>query len=344
MPLVRVITSRHENLEKNRIYRLIVRSHSFSLNSDDPLDTTLSLKLPPNLMNSVEVKLDKNKNFYLTFLFLTDEDSEIFSVDLESIDLPVSVLYGKIQAILDPDFELTEEMQDTPGFNNLTEEDFKSEEDFLAAIEQFVNAFPSLLKGGFGKGYSILHSSIDLAKNSLKSGFNQLKRLTEPLGKDNKTQKTLPFDDSDKIPLELIENQLYINKIIINYVDSKFNPNQITDIQLQNELTIPTNKKMKKVILFLHSFLLDWTVWKPYLHEFYPDYRVIAYDLRGHGASEIHKKDYKIKDYISDFVDFLEVLEIDRPPIELTLVTHSFTGLFLLHALDNKKYQPESLQ
>lgn len=71
-----------------------------------------------------------------------------------------------------------------------------------------------------------------------------------------------------------------------------------------------------KPLLLLHGFPDDLTVWKymiPLLHE--SGYRVIAFDQRGFGESDMLTKqsDYQIDQIVSDIPVLLESLNIDEP-------------------------------
>lgn len=70
-----------------------------------------------------------------------------------------------------------------------------------------------------------------------------------------------------------------------------------------------------KPLLLLHGFPDDFTIWKkmtPLLIE--AGYRVIAFDLRGFGESEIppNKHDYLIENIVSDIPALLEYLELNE--------------------------------
>jgi pimeloyl-ACP methyl ester carboxylesterase len=57
-------------------------------------------------------------------------------------------------------------------------------------------------------------------------------------------------------------------------------------------------------------------------------FRVTAYDLRGHGYSDVPARGYTSVDQAADTIAIMDALEIDRA----TLVGHSFGGVIALHA------------
>lgn len=327
MPLVRVLRSSHEKLKHNQVYRIIIRSHSFAfrkaIHNNDPLVTLLSLKIFPDEIEILKIIKEK-KNAYLNFQFKTK--AKIFSIDLESIDLPVEILYEKIKHFIAPNSSNNNDLQE------LINDESDKAEAFLQALELFVSS-------SYQRIWNNVKKSAIFLQSSLKIGFNQVKEITGLLNTDRKD--SLSFSMSNRLPLDLIENKFLINGLVLNVVDSK--RHSLEEMPNNQDLLVSKKVKNQKVIIFIHSIILNWKIWKPYMLEFYPNYRVIAYDLRGHGSSEIHKKDYKIKDYMNDFFELINVLKIDRSPIELTIITHSLTGLFVLHALQNTKKIPQSL-
>lgn len=77
-----------------------------------------------------------------------------------------------------------------------------------------------------------------------------------------------------------------------------------------------------KVLLFLHglgSTLKDWDFQVPF---FSKNFRVIAVDLRGHGATVMTDKNYGVDFMTKDIKQFLDVLKIDKA----TLIGFSMGG------------------
>ena len=69
------------------------------------------------------------------------------------------------------------------------------------------------------------------------------------------------------------------------------------------------------VLLLVHGFPLDHTMWKPQLAELAKDARVIAPDLRGFGGSLINDHTVLMEQYADDLAGLLDQLEIDQPVV-----------------------------
>ncbi|MBW9141360.1 MAG: alpha/beta hydrolase [Candidatus Aramenus sp.] len=92
-----------------------------------------------------------------------------------------------------------------------------------------------------------------------------------------------------------------------------------------------------KPIVFVHHLAGSYKSWKFISYQFAKDYKVIVYDLRGHGRSSVLPMPYLIEDHSKDLKGLLEYLEV-RDPI---VVGHSIGTLI---ALDfSLKNSPEKL-
>jgi pimeloyl-ACP methyl ester carboxylesterase len=100
---------------------------------------------------------------------------------------------------------------------------------------------------------------------------------------------------------------------------------------------IETNLKEleKPIMLFIPPFGADIYFYNFFYIYFTKQYRIIAYDQRGHGGSEHHKNDnYKFSEYINDLNSFLDIKIQDNTNQQpLTILISSFTGLMVLHNL-----------
>ncbi|HEY0982484.1 MULTISPECIES: alpha/beta fold hydrolase [unclassified Schlesneria] len=67
------------------------------------------------------------------------------------------------------------------------------------------------------------------------------------------------------------------------------------------------------VLLLVHGFPLDHTMWKAQIDEFSKTHRVIAPDLRGFGGSDGHLYSVSMAQFADDLADLLEGLNADRP-------------------------------
>lgn len=95
------------------------------------------------------------------------------------------------------------------------------------------------------------------------------------------------------------------------------------------------------VIIFIHGFPLNKNTWNLQLDALKSTYRVIAYDIRGHGDSDSGPNDFSINLFANDLNLFLDTLQIEKAVIcglsmggyiALTAVSrpkHRFQGLIL---------------
>lgn len=67
------------------------------------------------------------------------------------------------------------------------------------------------------------------------------------------------------------------------------------------------------VLLFVHGFPLNHTMWSAQIAEFSRTHRVIAPDLRGFGGTDGALYSVSMDRYADDLVELLEALEADRP-------------------------------
>jgi len=83
----------------------------------------------------------------------------------------------------------------------------------------------------------------------------------------------------------------------------------------------------KPTILFLHGFgggssAYEWSKVYP---AFAPDYRVLAPDLIGWGRSEHPERNYRIEDYITTIIEFIEKTCSEPVPVVASSLTAAFT-------------------
>lgn len=77
-------------------------------------------------------------------------------------------------------------------------------------------------------------------------------------------------------------------------------------------------------IIIVHGVMADHQSWAEILQPLTDDYRVILYDLRGHGRTEqTDHKPYTVETYADDLAAFIRTLELDRPAI----LGHSLGGM-----------------
>lgn len=75
------------------------------------------------------------------------------------------------------------------------------------------------------------------------------------------------------------------------------------------------------VLLFVHGFPMTHALWEKQFLHFAENYRVIAPDLRGLGASRVHSDDLLIsmEQHADDLHDLLQVLHVDEPVVFIGL-------------------------
>ena len=66
------------------------------------------------------------------------------------------------------------------------------------------------------------------------------------------------------------------------------------------------------VIIFIHGFPLNKSMWNMQVEALKDNYRVIAYDIRGHGNSDPGIDDFFIELFVIDLLRFMEKLRIER--------------------------------
>ncbi|MFT4249979.1 MAG: alpha/beta fold hydrolase [Candidatus Woesearchaeota archaeon] len=97
-------------------------------------------------------------------------------------------------------------------------------------------------------------------------------------------------------------------------------------------------KNTAATIVFLHGWLHNHTVWKPYIQELSKRHSVLTIDLRGHGKSSApkNKQDYSMKRLAKDVHELLNHLHIHKP----ILVGHSLGSMIALqYALEYEAKQ-----
>lgn len=85
------------------------------------------------------------------------------------------------------------------------------------------------------------------------------------------------------------------------------------------------------VIIFIHGFPFNKSMWDKQLKALKENYRVIAYDVRGHGNSDSGTGDFSINLFADDLLAFMDALEIDKA----ILCGLSMGGYIVLNAIEN---------
>ncbi len=82
-----------------------------------------------------------------------------------------------------------------------------------------------------------------------------------------------------------------------------------------NDLTVSYNDEGPNgapVIIFIHGFPFNKSMWNKQLEALKENYRVIAYDVRGHGNSDAGTGDFSIDLFADDLLGFMDALKIDK--------------------------------
>jgi len=67
----------------------------------------------------------------------------------------------------------------------------------------------------------------------------------------------------------------------------------------------------KLPIILIHGMTFDHTMWNPQIEILKKNYRVIAYDMRGHGLSDVGDGQYNYKMFVNDLRDLMDHLDIE---------------------------------
>ncbi|HAZ02922.1 MAG: hypothetical protein A2W90_09520 [Bacteroidetes bacterium GWF2_42_66] len=101
-----------------------------------------------------------------------------------------------------------------------------------------------------------------------------------------------------------------------------------------NDLTVSYNDEgpdNAPVIILIHGFPLNKSMWTNQVEALIENYRVVAYDVRGHGKSVSGDEDFSIELFVSDLLGIMDVLKIDKA----VLCGLSMGGYIALNAIEN---------
>ncbi|MFO7673458.1 MAG: alpha/beta fold hydrolase [Lutibacter sp.] len=85
------------------------------------------------------------------------------------------------------------------------------------------------------------------------------------------------------------------------------------------------------IIIFIHGFPLNKSMWDKQMNALKDNYRVIAYDIRGHGESEVGPIDFSIDLFVTDLLNLMDALKIEKA----MLCGLSMGGYIALKAIEN---------
>jgi 3-oxoadipate enol-lactonase len=101
-----------------------------------------------------------------------------------------------------------------------------------------------------------------------------------------------------------------------------------------NDLVISYNDEGNTgdpVIIFIHGFPFNKSMWDKQMEVLKENYRVIAYDVRGHGNSDGGTKDFSIDLFATDLLNLMNAVKIDKA----ILCGLSMGGYIALNAVEN---------
>jgi 3-oxoadipate enol-lactonase len=84
-------------------------------------------------------------------------------------------------------------------------------------------------------------------------------------------------------------------------------------------------------IIFIHGFPLNKVMWNRQIGILKQEYRVIAYDIRGHGYSDAGDNEFSIELFAGDLLSLMDSLKIDKTII----CGFSMGGYIALNAIEN---------
>lgn len=110
---------------------------------------------------------------------------------------------------------------------------------------------------------------------------------------------------------------------------------------LENNLTISVNNQTvsyidegttnSPTIIFIHGFPLNKSMWNKQVEILKENYRVIAYDIRGHGNTDAGNDNFSIELFVNDLLNLMDTLKIEKT----ILCGFSMGGYIALNAIEN---------
>ena len=86
-------------------------------------------------------------------------------------------------------------------------------------------------------------------------------------------------------------------------------------------------------IIFIHGFPFNKSMWHLQVAALKDNYRVISYDVRGHGKTDTGSQDFSIALFTQDFIALINELELEK----VTLCGLSMGGYIALDAMENHR-------
>jgi 3-oxoadipate enol-lactonase len=83
-------------------------------------------------------------------------------------------------------------------------------------------------------------------------------------------------------------------------------------------------------LLFIHGFPFNKHMWAGQVDAFKENFRVVAYDVRGHGGSDLGHIDLSLDLFVMDLINLMDALQLEK----VLLCGLSMGGYIALHALE----------
>ena len=83
-------------------------------------------------------------------------------------------------------------------------------------------------------------------------------------------------------------------------------------VQLSDHETIVSDTGKGEPLVLLHAIGLDWRMWRDAIFPLAKHYRVIAYDLRGHGYAAPAPKPLTVKRWVEDLLHLADQLKLEK--------------------------------
>lgn len=101
-----------------------------------------------------------------------------------------------------------------------------------------------------------------------------------------------------------------------------------------NDITVSYSdegKKEARIITFIHGFPFNMSMWNKQVEALKDKYRLITYDVRGHGDSDAGEGDFSIELFVKDLLALMDALKIEKT----VLCGLSMGGYIALNAIEN---------
>src|SRR5712692_2297852 len=102
---------------------------------------------------------------------------------------------------------------------------------------------------------------------------------------------------------------------------------KINEVNINYEVHGPARDP---AVVFIHGFPFSKIMWKPQIDALEKDFRVVAYDVRGHGGSDVGDGQYTVEYFVDDLIGLLDHLKIPKAVV----VGISMGGYVALRAIE----------